>query len=429
MTSYGYFPVTSLVRLVVLLAISALVANSDPALAQYNTVLPFSGRSWGVKESNVPVGPGGNRFSADPSDVWVDQAGLHLTISNNQGNWFSTEVVMSESLGYGTYSFQTNSRLDNLDANATFGAFTWDPFGDDPRQPDFPNREIDFEDSRWGNPLRTTNSQFVVQPYNVLGNVQPFTLPDLSSDPRLTRILKWNQGRVEFIALRGHHPPTDYPAEAIIQRFVYLEDISQNRLVPTPGRENFRFNLWLNRDMPLGSEPIEVIINKFAYLPSGDFDGNGRWEVADADVLVAEIAAGRDHPLFDQNGDGRVNQADLVVWLAEAGAVNLASGRPYLPGDANLDGQVDVLDFNSWNAHKFSVMPAWSAGDFNADGVVDTPDFNLWNSNKFRLSDGESAHVVPEPPASSWLLLSLVPFGRFWSRLRVPSSDDQDKIS
>ena len=155
-----------------LLLIGTLLFAPSLVHAQFNTHLQFGGRTWGVKESAVPVGPGGNRFSAAPSDVWVDQDGLHLTISSDGFNWFSTEVVLSENLGYGTYLFQTDSRVDELNANATFGAFTWDPYGDDDRIPEFPNREIDFEDSRWGIPGRATNSQFVVQPYHVSGNLE-----------------------------------------------------------------------------------------------------------------------------------------------------------------------------------------------------------------------------------------------------------------
>jgi hypothetical protein len=102
---------------------------------RYGTNLSFADRNWGVKHSPTPAGPGGNLFSAGSDDVWVDQDGLHLSIQNHGGQWYSTEVVLTESLGYGTYVFQTDSRRDILDVNATFGAFTWDSFGDDERIP------------------------------------------------------------------------------------------------------------------------------------------------------------------------------------------------------------------------------------------------------------------------------------------------------
>ena len=42
-------------------------------------------------------------------------------------------------------------------------------------------------------------------------------------------------------------------------------------------------------------------------------------------ALVAEIAAGTHRTLDDLDANGVVVDAELTVWLAEAGAVNLAS--------------------------------------------------------------------------------------------------------
>ncbi len=129
----------------------------------------------------------------------------------------------------------------------------------------------------------------------------------------------------------------------------------------------------------------------------GDFDDDGLWQCSDVDALVATIARGTHDSAFDLNGDGLVDDGDLVSWLVEAGAVNLTGGAAYLFGDANLDGVVDVADFNIWNTHRFTAAPAWCLGDMNADGVVDASDFNAWNGNKFRSVVG--ATLVPEP---SW---------------------------
>ena len=275
---------------------------------RFGTNLQFANRNWGVKESPSLTGPGPNRFSTDSDDVWVDQDGLHLTIQNHSGQWYSTEVVLTENLGYGTYIFQTSTRQDILDANATFGAFTWDVFGDDDRIPAWPNREIDFEDTRWGDPLSPTNAQTVVQPWWVPGALNQFTLPDLSGDDSLTRFFTWAPGRVEFYTLLGHHQPNSFPLEAIINHTVYLDD-GGTHIVPEPGRENFRFNLWLNQPAPAGAGPLEVIVNDFVYAPPGDFDYDG-----DVD--------GNDFLIWQQGeSPNPLSQSDLVDWEMNYGAL------------------------------------------------------------------------------------------------------------
>ena len=139
---------------------------------------------------------------------------------------------------------------------------------------------------------------------------------------------------------------------------------------------------------------IAVSATSVATEVDADFTDDGLYDCADIDSLVAEVVAGTNDSDFDLNGDGVVSEADVTQWLADAGAINLASGNPYLPGDANLSGAVDVSDFNTWNANRFTNVPAWCSGDFNASGVVDVSDFNLWNTNRFQQSD---AAAVPEP--------------------------------
>lgn len=251
---------------------------------RYGTNLSFAGRNWGVKQSPQPVGPGANRFSANPNDVWVDQDGLHLTINQQGGSWNSTEVVLPENLGYGTYMLQTNSRQDILDSNAVFGAFTFDVFGDDSEKPDWPFREIDFEDSRWGDPSLTSNSQAVIQPFFLPGALERITLPDLSTNAELTRFFTWSPGQVEFYTLLGHYQPSDFPPSAVIDHTIIADDIANGIIIPEPGRENFRFNLWLfDSSAPANGQPVEVVINDFQFTPyvPGDFNLDGKADGAD----------------------------------------------------------------------------------------------------------------------------------------------------
>ncbi len=102
-------------------------------------VVSFSGYQWRVKTAeDFKAGPGPNYFSDGDQDVWVDASGLHLTTVQRAAKWFCTEVVLRESLGYGTYEFRLSSRLDDMDYRAVFGGFVYES----------DTREIDIELSR-----------------------------------------------------------------------------------------------------------------------------------------------------------------------------------------------------------------------------------------------------------------------------------------
>ncbi len=177
---------------------------------------------------------------------------------------------------------------------------------------------------------------------------------------------------------------------------------------PSLSRYQVVYRVYLGADQtgePLPSYGDAVVAFEFAANPviadePGDFDGNGLYNCSDIDALTAAIAAMSGETAFDLNADGNVDAADRDVWLAQAGAVNVADtvGRPYLLGDATLDGVVDEEDFSLWNHSRFTDTPAWCAGDFNVDGVVDVSDFNIWNTTKFQHAGPLAG--VPEP--ASW---------------------------
>jgi hypothetical protein len=235
---------------------------------RFGRIISFAGFDWAVKESNLPAGPGPNLFSDRVEDVFVDEDGLHLRIAEVAGVWVSTEVILLSHMGYGTYSVQTDSELDDLDVSSVFGVFLWDSYGDDDRVPGGPNREIDFEDSRWMNALDPTNAQMVVQPYTNPDNLRRYTIPDLASDSALTRFFTWLPGSIHFVALRGHHSPLSFPGNDVIDEYVYLHAPPANH-VPSQGRERLRLNLWLNggAPQPAGGQPVEVVVTDVVFLP------------------------------------------------------------------------------------------------------------------------------------------------------------------
>ncbi len=354
-------------------------ARSDPRIppsldplaidcsVRYGRTLEFAGYTWAVKEAPLPVGPisvvpnlgQGNRFSDRTEDVWVDDDGLHLTINSRDGIWWTTEVILLDSLGYGTYAFQTNSEVDILDANATFGAFTWDPYGDENSVPGGLNREIDFEDSRWGNPKDVTNAQMVVQPFDVPGNLRRYTLPDLSSNPALTRFFTWQPEQIEFVALQGHHSPCDVPTESVIDEYLYRDDPNSDHFVPTAGRETFRFNLWLNHNSlePAEGQAIEVVINHFRFMPIGDSDDDGVLDACDNCINEPNGPDLGPNDQLDTDGDGIGDACEC--------------------GDFDGNGFVNTLDARLIQRCVTGEIACGSLCDTSNDGLCNTSDARL----------------------------------------------------
>jgi hypothetical protein len=61
-----------------------------------------------------------------PENVYVDQAcALHLQAVRRGKQWICSEVSVTRSLGYGTYSF-TVEDVSHFDPAAVLSIFTWD---------------------------------------------------------------------------------------------------------------------------------------------------------------------------------------------------------------------------------------------------------------------------------------------------------------
>ena len=122
----------------------------------------------GERVSSDQFQPGPNYWSNDPSVVNVAADGLHLKITKINNNWQCGEVYLLQSLGYGTYTVQINSRLDQLDTNTVAAPLFI--YADT-------SHELDNEYSGSGGLIPTpNNAQFVAQPYTVPGNITRYTV-------------------------------------------------------------------------------------------------------------------------------------------------------------------------------------------------------------------------------------------------------------
>ena len=212
----------------------------------------WSGRQWGIKvtgEGNR-FDPGPNYWSNDPAVVSVGNDGLRLKITRVNGSWQCAEVSLNQSLGYGIYTVQINSRLDQLDRNVVAAPLFI--YADT-------NNELDNEYSgRDGLIPGPNNAQFVAQPYTVPGNIMRYTQPPTS---QFTSQIEWRENQVTFTTWSGWSSTPS--ANDIIRRWTYT-----GRNIPRPGLERVHINLWLlNGRAPTNGQDTEMIIRSFSYQP------------------------------------------------------------------------------------------------------------------------------------------------------------------
>ncbi len=236
-----------------LLAALALFATAgapqSPEAPLLHDSLRFAGIEWHIKDSGArQVGPGHNWFSS--GNVRLDAGGqLHLQAKARDGSCVAAEAVAVPSLGYGTYEFTVATNLDNLAKNLVLGLFTWD----DTSNQSF-HREIDVELGRWGRE-NNADAQFVIQPYTIPSNIWRFSLrPGLRGS---VHQFIWAPRRVSFRS-EGLEASG---VRSILQEYVF------ERMIPEPGQEQTRVNLWCMDSKAPADGTSEVVLSRFRFTP------------------------------------------------------------------------------------------------------------------------------------------------------------------
>jgi len=231
------------VQAVCMALLASLVLGSFmPTVVGARTV-SFAGYTWQVKSGYG--GPGSNYWSDSSESVWVDNNGyLHLKIRNINGVWYCSEVFLPNSLGYGQYVFHVAGRVDSLKPNVVMGLFLY--------QSD--RREVDIEFSRWGDPNRIENAQYVISPSKQAGHLHRFTISQ--SIEYSNHIINWVGSSINFRSMEGAYT---------LQDWTYLNNV--NRILQE-GRERHHINLWLYGTCPAGmSCEQEIVITGFEFTP------------------------------------------------------------------------------------------------------------------------------------------------------------------
>ena len=226
--------------------VARVVVAGDPSKQVVRHTLRWGGYEWTIR--GTPSDRGGQNLY-DPSNAWTDDRGaLHLRLAGSPGNWTCAQIILSRTLGYGTYSFVVGD-VSALDPAAVLAFYTLD--GVSSARDDNP-REWNLAISRWGDPTRR-NAQYVIQPSYAHRNTYLFDVPPGA----LTHTVRWEPGRLTFRTLRGSTAGSPLVAEHVF-----------TEAVPVPGEGRFRINLY---DFQRGPKQVatggEFVIVKFEFLP------------------------------------------------------------------------------------------------------------------------------------------------------------------
>lgn len=249
--------------LCLVICVASLAVGVSPASGHDSTQLKWMGHEWTITDGRM-AGVARGR----PSNARVDSNGyLHLMITKKHKSVTAGELFSDDSMGFGTYQWQIQGPVDNMDPHAVLGLF---PYGPDNGIGRDGENEIDIEFSKWANTLcgGACNADFTVYPSTGNAAVGP-TEDDfevgLGGGELVTARMTWSSTSITETVMSGLQPlgttqnvlhtwtfaPTDY-----------LVRIPQQ---PVP----VGMNLWCFKKKAATSQA--VIIRSFEYVaPSAD---------------------------------------------------------------------------------------------------------------------------------------------------------------
>jgi hypothetical protein len=223
-----------------------VIVRGDPKAEAERHTLHFAGYEWIIRAAPSDRG-GPNQF--DPANAWTDGGGaVHLRIAGTPGRWTCAELALTQSFGYGLYTFTVDD-ISRLDPAARFVIFTWDG----PAIAQY-GREMAITIGRHGE-RQEDNARYVIEPIDLPANRSNFFAPA----GLLTHQLRWEPDRATFRTFRGAR--ADGNARPVAQH-------TFTSGVPGAGNETIRFSLYVFQSNPTPMQkPAEVVVRRFTFEP------------------------------------------------------------------------------------------------------------------------------------------------------------------
>ena len=228
---------------------------TSPATGDGST---WMGHNWAITNGGMAgVAPG------SPSNVFVDANGyLHLKITKNGSAWTAAEMFSTDRMGFGTYQWQIEGNVTNMDKSTVLGLFPYGPadgIGGDGEN------EIDIEFSKWDNGCGTCTADFTFYPSTGNGNLGPSVEDNFHiSQPSnfVTARIVWTSTSIVATIYDGLVPVGS--TGTVLQTITYTPSSGAAQRIPQVPLP-LGMNFWSFQSNSASNQ--EVILRNFQYVP------------------------------------------------------------------------------------------------------------------------------------------------------------------
>ena len=233
--------------------------NNKPVSPPDSPTITWKGHTWRVTNGGMAGVAKGN-----PANVSIDAHGyVRLRIVKRDGTYTASEIFTTDRLGYGTYQWQIQGSIDNMDKSTVLGLFPYGPvhhIGKDAEN------ELDIEFSKWNNTLckGACNADFTFYPATGMVALKPtesdFEI-NLNGGTLTTARLVWTPTSVTGTIMSGLQPIGT--TANVLKTWTFAPTDATARIPQQPIPTGM--NLWCFKVLP--SSDQEVILQDFQFVP------------------------------------------------------------------------------------------------------------------------------------------------------------------
>ena len=256
---------SSLTKRVMAGAFLTLATLGACSLATAATIT-WKGQVWDVTGAEPIGAPSGGQINGNANNVTVDANGyLHVKITQSGSTFTGAQLFTQKNLGFGTYQFQIEGDLANLEKGVVLGLFPYGPtagIGVDGEN------EIDIEFSKWNDTGSGNNADFTYYPQtghgdsNYTPSFEHNFFINFGGATQTTSRIEWTSTSINSTVMTGFQPigttanvvsPNDYYAPS-------------NPSVKIPQQAlPLGINLWTYGSKP--TRALDIVIRDFTFVP------------------------------------------------------------------------------------------------------------------------------------------------------------------